>query len=351
MAKNTEILERQNVIQAFIKSQKVVSREAVQNFIISRFPQSSKLTILRDLDALVADGRIFKRGQARATLYVSHLTSLLESFDVDAYFSVLQDDRNLISDNFNFDIWSNLHDLLSENEKTGLATINTHYLNALKSLPSSALKKEMERITIELSWKSSQIEGNTYSLLDTEELIKAGITAQGKTQAEAAMILNHKKAIEFVFSKPDYFEKITLAKIEDLHRMLVCGLDVDCGIRDYKVGITGTKYKPLDNKHQIREAIEKLSEVVNALENPIEKALVAVLMLSYIQPFADGNKRTARILGNAILMAGHYCPLSYRSVDESEYKKSILLFYEQNSADSFKQIFIDQFKFAVETYF
>ncbi|MDR1008790.1 MAG: Fic family protein [Rickettsiales bacterium] len=353
MANNSRdiIRQRQETIVSFVKSQKTAPREAIQEFITKKFPQSSKLTILRDLDALVADGKVFKQGKARATTYVFQSTPILETFDTNRYFSVLQDDRKLISNGFNFDVWDNLHDILSAKEKVELATLNDRYLKALKELPPSALRKEMERITIELSWKSSQIEGNTYTLLDTEELIKVGIEAKGKTHEEAIMILNHKKAIEFVFEKPGYFKKITLSKIEDLHRLLIAGLEVDFGIRNYKVGITGTKYKPLDNKYQIREAIEKLADTINVLENPIEKALVAALMISYIQPFADGNKRTARILGNAILMAGHYCPLSYRSVDEGEYKKAILMFYEQNSAYYFKQIFTNQFKFAVETYF
>ena len=71
-------------------------------------------------------------------------------------------------------------------------------------------------------------------------------------------------------------------------------------------------------------------------------------MLSYIQPFEDGNKRTSRILANAILLSENYCPLSYRSVDDVEYKKAIVLFYEQNSAEYFKRIFIEQFRNAIE---
>jgi len=74
-------------------------------------------------------------------------------------------------------------------------------------------------------------------------------------------------------------------------------------------------------------------------------------MISYIQPFEDGNKRTGRILANAILLANNYCPLSYRSIDESEYKKAVIIFYENNSLNYFKDLFIEQFKFAVNKYF
>lgn len=91
------------------------------------------------------------------------------------------------------------------------------------------------------------------------------------------------------------------------------------------VGIVGTDYRPLDNAYQIKEALHELTEVINRTDNPIEKALIAVLMLVYIQPFGDGNKRTSRIVGNALLLTNDYGPLSYRSVDEVEYKKGVIL--------------------------
>ena len=94
-----------------------------------------------------------------------------------------------------------------------------------------------------------------------------------------------------------------------------------------------------------------MCKLINGKENPLEKSLLSLLLLSYIQAFADGNKRTARIVSNAILMASGYCPISYRTVDSIEYKEAMLIFYEQNNISAFKQIFISQFEFAVKTYF
>lgn len=91
--------------------------------------------------------------------------------------------------------------------------------------------------------------------------------------------------------------------------------------------------------------------MINAKGNAFEKALLAIVLISYIQPFMDGNKRTARIVGNAILMNEGHCPLSFRTVDSIDYKKAILLFYEQNNISRFKEIFIQQAEFAVRTYF
>ena len=165
------------------------------------------------------------------------------------------------------------------------------------------------------------------------------------------MVLNHKAALDYVLQSSEYFRQPSVSKIEEVHRLLTSGLQVASGIRQGMVGIVGTNYRPLDNSYQIKEALQHLIEIVNQTENPVEKALIAVLMIAYIQPFEDGNKRTSRILGNALLLADDYCPLSYRSVDEIEYKKGIILFYEQNNASYFKQLFLEQFRQAVKKYF
>ena len=94
-----------------------------------------------------------------------------------------------------------------------------------------------------------------------------------------------------------------------------------------------------------------MCRLINGKKDVFEKALLALVLLSYIQAFADGNKRTARIISNALLIAEGYCPLSFRTVDSIEYKKSMLIFYEQNNISSFKQIFMEQYEFAVKNYF
>jgi Fic family protein len=126
---------------------------------------------------------------------------------------------------------------------------------------------------------------------------------------------------------------------------------VDRNIRRRRVGISGTNYRPLENEFQIREALEAMCTLLNEKENIFSKALLALVLISYIQPFVDGNKRTGRIISNAILISNNYCAISFRTVDPVEYKKAMLLFYEQNNITEFKKIFIDQFEFAVKTYF
>ncbi|MCM1324937.1 MAG: Fic family protein [Acetobacter sp.] len=344
--------KRQEAILEFIKQQKKTNRQKIQLYIEQLFDKTSKITLLRDLDLLLADGLITKSGNARATEYhFAQQSVLLETIDVEQYFETEADSRVLKSEKFNFEIWHHLSNLLTNKEKNELQQLNKKYQINRKNLSPTILHKELERLTIELAWKSSKIEGNTYTLLDTERLLKDNISAQGKSQAETQMILNHKKALDYLIDNPEYYKELTLSKIEDIHRLLVDGLDVSLGIRSNVVGIIGTNYKPLDNAFQIKESLRELIKLINETENPLEKALLAVLMIAYIQPFEDGNKRTSRILGNALLLANDYCPLSYRSVDEVEYKKAIILFYEQNNASYFKQLFIEQFKQAVDKYF
>lgn len=140
-------------------------------------------------------------------------------------------------------------------------------------------------------------------------------------------------------------------RIENIHSILTKELEVDRNIRHRRVGITGTNYRPLDNEFQIREALEDTCTLVNGKDNVFEKALLTLVLLSYIQAFVDGNKRTARITSNAILIANGYCPIPFRTVDSIDYKKAMLMFYEQNNIAAFKKIFIEQFLFAVKTYF
>src|SRR5690606_29798334 len=158
-------------------------------------------------------------------------------------------------------------------------------------------------------------------------------------------------ALDFIIENKDYLNLLTVSKIEDVHNILTKELGVERNLRKKRVGISGTNYRPLDNEFQILEALRGACDVINRKEGIFEKALLALVLISYIQPFMDGNKRTARIVSNAILMNENYCPLSFRTVDSIDYKKAMLLFYEQHNLSGMKTIFINQYEFAVNTYF
>ncbi|WP_455092380.1 Fic family protein [Prevotella jejuni] len=316
--------------------------------------KGSDATLKRMIAAGIKAGDIVAEGKARATRYrLSPQAQLLMPLNLDTYFALEVDERQVQS-SYNFELINGLlaeTRLFSDKEQSHLDALQDEFQQHVSELTDNEYRKEMERLGIDLSWKSSQIEGNTYTLLETERLLRESKTAEGKTREEAVMLLNHKDALSFVLDNPDYLKELTVSHIEDIHQLLTKELSIDKGLRRHRVGITGTNYHPLDNEFQIREAMRDACELINSKSNIFEKALLTLILLSYIQPFSDGNKRTARITSNAILIANDYCPLSFRSIDSIDYKKAMLIFYEQNNLYAFKQIFMEQFEFAVKEYF
>ena len=316
--------------------------------------KGSDATLKRVIAAGIKAGDIVAEGKARATRYrLSPQAQLLMPLNLDTYFALEVDERQVQS-SYNFELINGLLTetrLFSDKEQSHLDALQEEFRQHVNELTDNEYRKEMERLGIDLSWKSSQIEGNTYTLLETERLLRESKTAEGKTKEEAVMLLNHKDALNFILDNPDYLQELTVSHIEDIHQLLTKDLSIDKGLRRHRVGITGTNYHPLDNEFQIREAMRDACKLINSKYNIFEKALLTLVLLSYIQPFSDGNKRTARITSNALLIANDYCPLSFRSIDSIDYKKAMLIFYEQNNLYAFKQIFIEQFEFAVKEYF
>ena len=314
----------------------------------------SYATLKRILSTLITDSYLVTIGQGKGTKYtISPTFELLAPIDIEKYYEKEIDER-VIKEGFNFSIINEVlakNSVFNDTELEKLNLLQAKFRNNISQLSEIEYKKEFERLAIDLSWKSSQIEGNTYSLLETERLLKDKETAAGKTREEATMLLNHKDALDFIIENPDYLHPLSIPKIEDIHSILTKELLVERNLRKRRVGISGTNYRPLDNEFQILEALRNSCDVINSKNSVFEKALLALVLISYIQPFMDGNKRTARIVSNAILMNEKHCPLSFRTVNSIDYKKAMLLFYEQNNISNFKEIFIDQFEFAVKTYF
>ena len=311
-------------------------------------------TLKRIIAELVQNGDVIVEGKGKATRYsLSAQAHLMMPLNIDTYFIKDIDERK-VQESFNFRLIREVLPkvtLFTSDEKMRLESAHKVFLANMEALSDLEYRKEMERLGVDLSWKSSQIEGNTYSLLETERLLKEKQTAQGKTKEEAIMLLNHKDALDFILDNPDYLKELSVRRLEDIHSILTKELGVGNGIRKRRVGITGTNYRPLDNEFQIREALEDICQLINGKENVFEKALLILVLLSYIQAFTDGNKRTARISSNAVLIAWGYCPISFRTVDSVDYKKAMLMFYEQNNIAAFKKIFIEQYEFAVKNYF
>jgi Fic family protein len=203
-----------------------------------------------------------------------------------------------------------------------------------------------------LSYTSSKLEGNTYSYLDTEVLLKYNEAAEGKSQMETQMILNHKTAIKYLIDNRKNIQ-YTKQEFMNIHALLAKGLLVESyvgTIRSEPVTIGSSAYIPLDNKFQLEEAFTLFLKKLNAIKNPYEQALFTLIFISYFQLFMDGNKRTARITANIPLIKNGLAPASFLQVKDRDYIDAILAVYELNATDFIRDIFVQNYLLNVERY-
>ena len=203
------------------------------------------------------------------------------------------------------------------------------------------------RLLIDLSWNSSRLEGNTYSLLETERLLSAGDAAEGKGALEAQMILNHKAAIEFLMDcTPDMgFNRYTLL---NLHALLSDNLLPDPTasgrLRTVAVGIGQAVFLPLEGPQLIAECFAQVLDTAAAIQDPLEQAFFAMVHLPYLQPFEDVNKRVSRLAANIPLIQHNLCPLSFVDVPPAAYISAMLGVYELNRIELLRDVFAWAYK-------
>jgi fido (protein-threonine AMPylation protein) len=199
-----------------------------------------------------------------------------------------------------------------------------------------------DRLLIDLSWASSRLEGNTYSRLDTQNLIQFGQEAEGKDGQQAQMILNHKRAIEFLVDDAEVagFDRRTLTTIHSaLSENLLDDPGDEGGIRKRPVRISGTPYVPIAIPQVIEDALDRLLASASAIPDPFEQAFFAMVHIPYLQPFTDVNKRTSRLAANIPLIRANLCPLSFVDVPELAYVEGTLAVYEQNRVELLRDVF------------
>lgn len=342
--------ERQKKILEFAKKNNSFKNKDLLGFFNDKY---SRETITRDLSFLCEKDFLEKSGAGAYVIYsLAPNYRILEEIDIKEYFKTPYLKRE-IKESFNFEIFDLLSkDFFTAEEKEKLENLQKEFVRNFSKYDSQTLiNKEFERIMIEFSWKSSAIEGNTYSLLGTEALIKNNVVGHGKTKEETQMILNHKDAFNEAIQNKERFRKLSYADIEYIHAVLTKKLGISKNVRSGAVAIIGTKYKPLVNRHQIEKVAREMVDLINKKDLFFEKAFLVSTLIAYIQIFEDGNKITSRMISNAILLAHNSIPLSYRIVDTEEYIKAMILFYELNNISYCKQIFIEQFEDAVNNYF
>lgn len=204
------------------------------------------------------------------------------------------------------------------------------------------LRKVLDRLLIDLSWNSSRLEGNTYSLLETQRLLQLGENAEGKNAQETQMIVNHKAAIELLADSAGEigFNRYTIC---NLHALLADNLlpDPAAGgrLRTHAVGIAGSVFHPLEDPPLIEEYFDQLLATASAIEDAFEQAFFAMVHLPYLQPFEDVNKRVSRLAANVPLVQRNLSPLSFVDVPPSDYTQAVLGVYELNRIDYLRDVF------------
>jgi Fic family protein len=211
----------------------------------------------------------------------------------------------------------------------------------------------LNRLLIDLSWASSQLEGNTYSRLDTRRLIESGRAARGKAAMETQMILNHKSAIELLVENADSLE-LNRFTVLNLHSALSENLlpnPADEGrIRQHAVEIGKSIFRPLAVPAMIEELLDLVLAKACQIEDPFEQSFFVLVHLPYLQPFADVNKRTSRLAANLPLIEANLCPLTFLDVPEQAYSRAMLGVYELTRIELLRDLYVWAYERSTQEY-
>ncbi len=304
-------------------------------------PEVSPPTVWRALKRLVEEGRLEVSGKARATGY-----SLAGAAVVRAHLRTPYNRRRpaVYRKEFVDRYVPNKSFYLSEADRQRLYEAGRPVPSPLPA--GTYARRILERLLVDLSWASSRMEGNTYSILETERLIRFGEEASGKDRKEAVMILNHKEAIEYLV---DHLAEITISRSDmlDIHALLADGLLVDPAmagrLRRMPVGISYSSYRPLDDPFLIEEEFGILVEKAAAIGDPFEQSFFLLVHIPYLQAFDDINKRTARIASNIPLLKAGLAPMSFLAMDVGAYIDGLIGIYELNNVSLLREIYIEAY--------
>lgn len=222
------------------------------------------------------------------------------------------------------------------------------------TLPAGTYARRiLDRLLIDLSWNSSRLEGNTYSLLDTEELLLRGQEPEGKSSLETQMVLNHKGAIEFLVENAADLV-FTPLLIRTLHALLAENLLADPAargrLRRIPVQIHGSTFIPLANPQRVEDAFLRLTQTAEVIKDPFEASLFVLVQTPYLQPFVDVNKRVSRLAANIPFIRENYFPLSFLDIPRDEYLRAVLAVYELRDVRPFAELFVRAYARSAEKY-
>jgi len=330
-------------------------------------PSLKRRTVQRWLNQWVAAGHIAALGEGRARRYLAttaatdapshafptNIPLSADSQDILAYVAQPLQARKPVGYQRDFlDAYQpNVSAYLSTPLRRQLHNMGkTSRMNEPAGTYSRAI---LNRLLIDLSWASSHLEGNTYSRLDTVELIEHGRTATGKGAIETQMILNHKTAIELLLDNSGTAE-LNRYLLMNLHSALAENLlpnPADEGrIRQHAVDIGKSVYRPLSTPQQIDETLDVVLAKLNRIADPFEQSFFAMVHLPYLQPFADINKRTSRLAANLPLFRANLCPLTFLDVPEQAYSHATLGVYELTRVELLRDLYVWAYERSTQEY-
>lgn len=332
-------ITREHVLEA-LRRQAETDESGMSSSKVLEITGGSSATVRRHLAALSADGELVRDGHARATRYrlVSQQPLLAaEPESLAAWSPAARQLRRRLDVPL-----AARNPVTYQREFVDRYVPNTTWLmpqelaNELYRLgrmqdqqpAGTYARKVLEQLLIDLSWASSRLEGNRYTLLATEELFKRGGAG---TDVDSVMLLNHKAAIEFLVDAVP-MQGLSTSLVRNLHAVLMQDLLADSealgAIRQKVVNISDTVYVPTQVPSLLEEMLESVVEKAKLIKNPIEAAFFLWVNLAYLQPFEDGNKRTSRLAANIPLMLYNCAPLSFLDVDVHDYARAMLGVYE-----------------------
>ena len=333
---------------------------------LSKSDEGDRKAIRRVLNSLILRGILVAEGAARARVYRHIIAASVEeqgafegipissnSRKLLAYLSKHVSSRDITSYNMEYllSYVPNHTAYLSSAQRAALIDMGT--VENIVHPAGTYARNILNRLLIDLSWNSSRLEGNTYTLLETKRLIELGESAADKDAVETQMIINHKNAIEYMVDSVDE-PAISSIQICSVHALLSENLLGDpsaCGqLRKINVGISGTNYMPLENPHLLKESFDRFIKKINLIEDPFEQSIFSIVHLSYLQAFEDVNKRTARLVANIPLIRKNLKPLSFIDVSQASYIAALLGVYEKNDISLLVDLYIWAYRRSTQRY-
>lgn len=340
--------------------------------LLVKHPDIARRTAQRTIAKLIASGQVIGQGEGRARRYfaaehqpaVSYLSDRIDHFpdfipvsadsqDILAYIDQPVSARKPVGYQQDF------LDAYLPNKTWYLSESLRRQLHKMGRTADSAepvgtySRAILSRLLIDLSWASSHLEGNTYSRLDTRELIEQGKAAHGKAAIETQMILNHKTAIELLVENIDNadFNRYTLMNLHSaLSENLLANPADEGRIRQHAVDIGKSVYRPLSSPQQIESTLDVLLMKAQQIVDPFEQSFFIMVHLPYLQPFADINKRTSRLAANLPLFRANLCPLTFLDVPEQAYSRAVLGVYEMTRMELLRDLYVWAYERSTQEY-